>query len=58
MGAFLGNVLRTASPYPFPQLQLKTPESSGLEALLNSKWSDIELIGYKSHPRIKLAMNA
>lgn len=47
------------TPYPFPQIYLKEPEGGGaLEKILNFQWSDICLIGYKPHPRIKLAMNA
>lgn len=42
-------------PYPFPQISLKFPTNGDI---LNFKWSDISLLGYKTHPRIKLAMNA
>lgn len=42
-------------PYPFPHLYLSKPEKNNI---LNFKWSDINLNGYKTHPKIKLAMNA
>lgn len=51
-------------PYPFPKLFITRPDtkaedSSGLlKTLLDFKWDNIDLIGYKTHPRIKLAMNA
>lgn len=43
-------------PYPFPKLKIKTPEGGGLEALERMQLEDFELIDYKCHGKIQMAM--
>jgi thymidylate synthase len=52
-------------PFPYPKLLIKLEEDSGngkqikkqkKKDILEFKWEDIELLGYKSHPSIKAEM--
>jgi thymidylate synthase len=46
------------TPYPLPQIKINERlKGQGFDGLLDFKWSDLELIGYKAHPTLKGKMS-
>lgn len=43
-------------PYTFPTLRINKPRGGGFEALLKMQYSDLEIVGYKAHPRLVMKM--
>ena len=46
------NELLSREPFPLPQLTINSPELRGLDGLLQIKYENLELTGYKSHGKI------